>query len=224
MLSVCAEVAALPGGCGLPPITGVEMNTRRLTLALPQLWSQRGACPDDDAASPTWNGSQLRAPQGKREELVQGARPRRHRSPESPGEAHQPNVRDAVVLGSRSVAVSIGLPKHSIPDVITRDRRLKHLELPPVSLGENSLNLHNTPIQLVWGREHNGGGEPPEKEGRFHDSVHRDEEQILRAIQFPTLHSTSDDEIQNQPEQSCVRTEVGEGSKVVGRKTPSPST
>ena len=123
------------------------MNTRRLTMAIPQLWSQCNARSDD---SPRAEDSP-RAAQGGREALEQGIGSGRCATPEQCPEQynlcpHQANLKDAFVLGSRSVAVSIGLPKHSIPDENTRVRRLKHLELPSVSLGEHSLNLRNTPI------------------------------------------------------------------------------
>lgn len=96
------------------------------------------------------------------------------------------NFRDAVVLGARSAAVVIGLPKHSSPDWSTRERRVKNLQLLLVSLSPNALNLTSMPIQLVW--ESRGGKEleaTPMQEDMM-STVRRDNEQILEAICFPS--------------------------------------
>lgn len=63
--------------------------------------------------------------------------------------------RDAVVLGSKRASVAIGLSKHSSPDVKTMERRIRHLQIPPVlAVDQRTVKLANTPLQFTWhGRE-----------------------------------------------------------------------
>ncbi|RLN04037.1 hypothetical protein C2845_PM13G07460 [Panicum miliaceum] len=115
---------------------------------------------------------------------------------------------EAVVLGPRSAAVSIGLPKHSSPDPAIRERRAKHVELPPVSLGANSLNLINTPIRLVWESRHPQGNDGEPLDQTIQREVRRDNSQILKAIQVPRIHSETYIGVQRVAETRAESSEV----------------
>jgi hypothetical protein len=98
-------------------------------------------------------------------------------------EGEFPCLRDTVVLGTKSPAVVIGLPKHSSPSSAEVNHRVKHMKLPPIfAVDHQTIGLAHTSIQLSWRGSTmaaGGDGEAVEVAGKV-----RGERNSMRASPF----------------------------------------